>query len=99
MTEREADAAAQSWLDALDLSKRLPRVRTFVIAILEDETGCRPADVIDLVVERLEAWLTLLRDRVAHHQNPPLCRMRTTWIRPRNSWWISRILPTKLFWP
>src|SRR5437870_422389 len=30
-------------------------------------------------------------------QNPTVCRMRTTWMRPGSSWWISRIFPTRLF--
>ena len=32
-------------------------------------------------------------------QNPTAWRISTTWMRPGISWWISRILPTKLFWP
>ena len=28
------------------------------------------------------------------HQNPTTCRMRTMWMRPGSSWWISMILPT-----
>jgi hypothetical protein len=32
-------------------------------------------------------------------QNPTDCRMRTMWMRPGNSWWISRIFPTELFCP
>ena len=36
--EGEADVAAQSLLDAFDLSKRLPRVRAFVVAVLDDQT-------------------------------------------------------------
>jgi hypothetical protein len=54
MPEREADAPAQPLLDALDLEKRLPRIRTFVVAVLEDETSaCAAADVIELVVEEI----------------------------------------------
>jgi hypothetical protein len=88
VAEGKADAAAQSPLDALDRSKRLARVRAFVVAVLEYETtGRKPADVVDLVVKRLQG------------QNPTDCRMRTTWMRPGCSWWISRIFPTALFWP
>jgi hypothetical protein len=88
VAEREADPAVQLSLDALDLSKRSARVRALVVAVLEDEPpGGRAADVIDLVVERLEA------------QNPTNLRMSTTWMRPGCSWWISRILPTALFCP
>src|SRR4051794_25968480 len=36
---------------------------------------------------------------VSRSQNPTGCRMRTTWMRPGISWWISRIFPTKLFCP
>ena len=38
MPESEADSAAQSLLDAFDLPKRLPRIRAFVIAVLDDQT-------------------------------------------------------------
>ena len=38
MPESEPDIAAQSLLDAFDLSKRLPRVRAFVVAVLDDQT-------------------------------------------------------------
>jgi hypothetical protein len=36
MAEGEPDTA-MSLLDALDRSKRLPRIRAFVVAVLEDE--------------------------------------------------------------
>jgi hypothetical protein len=79
MAKGEADTAVQSLLDPLDFSKRLSRVRAFVVAVLEDETtGGWAADVIDLVVEGLDAWLTPLRDGLASHQNPTTRRMRTT---------------------
>jgi hypothetical protein len=39
MAEGEADTAAQLVLDALDLSKCPPRVRAFVIAVLDDEAA------------------------------------------------------------
>src|SRR6185436_14960043 len=65
MPESEADIA-HSLLDVFDLSKRSPRIRAFVIAVLDDQTTRRrAADVIDLVVERLYRRLTFLRHRVA----------------------------------
>jgi hypothetical protein len=55
MAEGEADAVAQSPLNAPDLSKRLPRIGAFVVAVLEDDTpGPWAANVIDLVVEWLD---------------------------------------------
>src|SRR3954463_9893916 len=61
MAKREADAARQSSLDTLDLSKRLTRVRALVVAVLDYETTARwAADVIDLVVDRVEARLRTL---------------------------------------
>jgi hypothetical protein len=36
---------------------------------------------------------------MCHLQNPTDWRMRTTWMRPGSSWWISRIFPTELFCP
>jgi hypothetical protein len=36
--EREADTTAHLLLDSLDLPKGLPRIRAFVVAVLEDET-------------------------------------------------------------
>jgi len=80
-------------------AKRLPRVGAFVVAVLEDQpSACQAAYVVYLLVERRR--LTLVRDRVARHpQYPTTCRMRTTWMRPGSSWWISRILPTELFCP
>jgi len=56
MPEREADTVIQALLDAFDLPERLPGVRAFVVAVLEDEpTGGRAANVIDLLVERRQA--------------------------------------------
>jgi hypothetical protein len=58
--EGEADAIAQSCLDALDFSERFARVRAFVVAVLDDEAaGRRAADVIDDVIERFhgDLWL------------------------------------------
>ena len=36
---------------------------------------------------------------VIANQNPTTARMRTTWMRPGSSSWISRILPMRLFAP
>jgi hypothetical protein len=52
--EGEADPPAQALLDPVDLSKRLTRVRAFVIAVLHDQAASRwAADVIDRFVKRL----------------------------------------------
>jgi hypothetical protein len=54
VAEGEAETAAQSLLDALDLAKCLPRIRAFVVAVLDDErSGRRTADVIDRLVKGL----------------------------------------------
>ena len=54
MPEGEADTPAELSLDAFDLPERAPRVRAFVVAVLEDDTAdCRTADVIDFLVKRL----------------------------------------------
>jgi two-component system KDP operon response regulator KdpE len=37
-----------------------------------------------------------LRFDSTRDQKPTDCRMSTTWMRPRNSWWISRTLPIEL---
>ena len=56
MPEGEADTRAELLLDAFDFSERSPRVRAFVVAVLEDDTAdCRTADVIDFLVKRLAA--------------------------------------------
>ena len=56
MPEGEADTRAELSLDAFDFSERSPRVRAFVVAVLEDDTAdCRTADVIDFLVKRLAA--------------------------------------------
>src|SRR5438105_4941726 len=52
--EGEADAPRQLFLDAFDLAKRLARVRTLIVAVLDDQrSGRRPAQVIDGLVK----WL------------------------------------------
>jgi hypothetical protein len=54
------DTLAQPSLNAFDLSKRVARVRAFVVAVLDDQTTAgRGADVIDRVVERLHVHLML----------------------------------------
>ena len=61
--EGEANAPVELSLDPFDRAKRLPRVGAFVVAVLDDETsGRRAADVIDLLVERLQCvgWTSSL---------------------------------------
>src|SRR3954452_14947626 len=56
--KRETSAPTPLPLHALDLSKRLSRVRALVVAVLDDEWGVwAPTDVIDGLVERLDGWL------------------------------------------
>jgi hypothetical protein len=58
MPEGKANTLVQLLLDAFDLAERLPRVRAFVVAVLDDHTtGCRTADVIDLLVEPLQGLM------------------------------------------
>ena len=100
--------------DSLDRVERLPRVRALVIAVLDDQVaGGRAADMIDLLIQRRQGQLAVVRRCVASHghllapagrsgpaaQKPTCWRMRTMWMRPGSSWWISRILPTWLCCP
>ena len=56
--EAEAQAALQSALDTLDVTKRLARVRAFVVAVLDDHAAGRgTANVVDRVVKRLHRLL------------------------------------------
>jgi hypothetical protein len=65
--EREPDPAVLL-LHLRDRFKRLPRVRTLVVAVLHDEATFRgAADVVDLLVKRLQCRLIPLRHRVARH--------------------------------
>ena len=67
MAEGEADAPAPLLLDAFDLEKRPPRIRTLVIAVLEDEGTIGGAtDVIDRIIEWLDAPLA-----GCAHRDPP----------------------------
>ena len=103
----EADAPVDPLLHALDLAECLPRVRAFVVAVLEDETSQLPGRGRDRPARRVApvpaaaaaspcgSWGLLLLPPSAAiaRQNPTTCRMSTTWMRPGNSRWISRILP------
>src|SRR5439155_22722506 len=47
-----------------------------------------------------DADTNLFGSTVAHsYQNPTAWRMRTTWMRPGSSWWMSRMFATRLFCP
>jgi len=50
------------------------------------------------VLDDVFVTLTVGSHRFAPGQKPTGWRMRTTWMRPGSSWWISRILPTELCW-
>jgi hypothetical protein len=53
--EGEADLPGELLLDALDLPKRLSRIRAFVVAVLEDEaSGRRAANMVDPLLERFQ---------------------------------------------
>ena len=63
------DAAA---FDLLDRMEGLPRVRALVIAVLDDQVaGGRAADLIDLLIQRRQGQLAVLRRCVDGHRIPP----------------------------
>ena len=66
MPEREPHVPAKLLFYLLDRMERLPGVRALVIAVLDDEAaGERAADVIDLLVQRRQGELAVVRCRVA----------------------------------
>jgi hypothetical protein len=77
--------------------------RTRVITLHTDPDSYREDPGHELTPEELRDVALGVSDTLnsspATSQNPTGWRMRTTWIRPGNSWWISRIFPTELFWP
>jgi hypothetical protein len=57
----------------------------------------RPLDPVYAVVFADAIMVKIRQGQVANrlaHQNPTGWRMRTMWMRPGRSWWISRTLPT-----
>jgi hypothetical protein len=72
MPEREPHVPAELAFGLLDRVERLTRVPALVIAVLDDQVaGGRAADVIDVLVERRQGQLTVVRHRVAGHEPPP----------------------------
>jgi hypothetical protein len=68
MPEREPNVAAEPLLDLLDRVERLPRVRALVIAVLDNQAACgRAADMIDLLVQRRQGQLAVVRSCVDGH--------------------------------
>jgi hypothetical protein len=66
MPEGEPHSVRQFAFGALDRAERLTRVGAFVVAVFEDEvTAGRPADVVDLLVKRLDGRILLGGERVA----------------------------------
>jgi hypothetical protein len=52
MPEREPHVPAKLLFDSLDRVERLPRVRAFVVAVLDDQkAGGRAARVIDVLIQ------------------------------------------------
>jgi hypothetical protein len=74
MPEREPHVPVKLLFDLLDRMERLPRVRALVIAVLDDQAaGGRAADVIDLLIQRRQGELAVVRYRVEGHGRPPGC--------------------------
>jgi hypothetical protein len=68
MPEREPHVPAKLAFDLLDRVEGLPRVRAFVIAVLDNQVaGGRAADVIDLLIQRRQGQLAVVRCCVAGH--------------------------------
>jgi hypothetical protein len=72
MPEREPDGPAELPFDLLDRAERLPGVRALVIPVLDDQAaGGRAADVIDVLIQRGQGQLAVLRRGVDSHWTPP----------------------------
>ena len=68
MPEREPHVPPKLLFYLLDRMERLTRVRAFVIAVLNDQAaGARAPDVIDLLVQRRQGELAVVRYRVEDH--------------------------------
>src|SRR5690242_21615119 len=66
MAEREPHVPAELLFDSLDGMKGLPRVRALVVAVLNNQAaGGRAADVIDLLIQRRQGQLAVVRRSVA----------------------------------
>jgi len=73
--EGEPDAPAQFFLKTFDFPVRVPGIRAFVIAVLQDEAaGCRAADMINVVVQRRQARSAPVRHRTVRHGFRPVVR-------------------------
>jgi hypothetical protein len=67
MPEPEPHVPAEPPSGLLDRTKRLPRVRALVIAVLDDQTpGSRATDVIDLLIQRRQGQLAVGQDLADH---------------------------------
>jgi hypothetical protein len=74
MPEHEPHVPAKLLFYLLDRMERLPRVRALVIAVLDDQVaGGQAADVIDLLIQRRQGELAIVRYRVEGHGRPPGC--------------------------
>jgi hypothetical protein len=70
--ESEPHGPAELAFDLLDRMERLPGVRALVIAVLDNQwAGRRAADMIDLLVQRCQGQLAVLRRGVESHGTPP----------------------------
>jgi len=72
MPEREPHVPAELAFDLLDRVERLPRVRALIIAVLDNQAaGGRAANMIDLLIQRRQGQLAVLRRCVDSHRTPP----------------------------
>jgi hypothetical protein len=63
--------SAELLFGLLDRVEGLPRVRALVIAVLDNHaTGGRAADVIDLLIQRRQGQLAVVRRCVTSHGPP-----------------------------
>ncbi len=78
--EREPHVPLKLLFYLVDRVERLPRVRALVIAVLDDQAaGGRAADVIDLLIQRRQGELAVVRYRVEDHGRPSGVAGRAGW--------------------
>jgi hypothetical protein len=69
--EREPHGPAELAFDLLDRPVGLPGVRALVVAVLDDQAGGRrAADVIDVLIQRRQGQLAVLRRGVDSRRVP-----------------------------
>jgi hypothetical protein len=71
MPEREPDGPGELPFDLLDRPVGLPGVGAFVVAVLDDQgAGGRAANMIDVLVQRRQGQLVVVRRCVGSHRAP-----------------------------